>query len=182
MQGFTKLAIVCFNARLTGLTSVAWRWIHRAMFALSLIFLVFWTIMQTIKTLPVGAGYSYIIGGRTPGHLLPGVKAFPLTLGFTLHHVLLDWILLSIPTFVIFRLQMSMTKKLRCVVPLLIGLLSCVGASYCAYFLFHAKTKDPSCESQSLVPATHKISRGFNQSPFPPPRPGKISSFVGIRR
>ena len=158
VQGFTKLSIVCFNARLTGLTSMAWRWIHRAMFAFSLIFLVFWTIILTILTLPVGAGYSYIIAGRTPGRLLPGVKPFPLTLGFTLHHVLLDWILLSIPTFVIFRLQMSMTKKLRCVVPLLIGLLSCVGASYCAYFLFHAKTKDPSCESHSWPSCSHNLS------------------------
>lgn len=145
-QGFTKLSIVCFNARLTGLTSIGWRWVHRAMFALSLIFLIFWTIMIIILTLPVGAAYSYIIAGRTPGHLLPGIKPLPTILAFTLHHVLLDWILLLIPTFLILRLQMPLARKLRCVVPLLIGLLSCIGASYCAYFLFHIETKDASCE------------------------------------
>lgn len=136
IQGTTKLSIVCFNARLTGLTSVTWRWIHRALFACSLVFLVFWTLFIAFLTRPVGAQYSYIVASRNPGyHMIPGINVFATTLAFTLHHIILDWILLAIPAFIVFRLQMSMMRKLRCIVPLLIGLLSCIGASYCAHLL-----------------------------------------------
>ena len=143
IQGTTKLSVVCFNARLTGLTSKAWRQIHRALFACSLVFLVFWTLFIGFMTRPVGASYSLIIAGRNGFHVLPGVDHLATTLALTLNHVLLDWTLLAIPTFIVFRLQMPMVKKLRCIVPLLIGALSCIGASYCAHIIKVSYTDQP---------------------------------------
>ncbi|KAL8798379.1 MAG: hypothetical protein Q9182_006701 [Xanthomendoza sp. 2 TL-2023] len=146
VQGFTKLSIVCFNARLTGLTSMTWRWIHRVLFGCSLVFLVFWTFFIAFLTIPVRSGYSLINAGRHGTRLIPHLNPLATTLAFTLNHVLLDWILLSIPTFIVFRLQMPLAKKLRCVVPLLIGALSCIGASYCAHILQHGAFYDTSCQ------------------------------------
>ncbi|KAL8669744.1 MAG: hypothetical protein Q9168_005672, partial [Polycauliona sp. 1 TL-2023] len=144
VQGFTKLSIVCFNARLTGLTARAWRWTHRFLFACSLIFVVFWTIFIVLLVQPVSSAFSYINNGRKPGHLLPGVSGTSVTLAFLLHHVLLDWILLAIPVYVILRLQMPLVKKLRCIVPLLTGLLSCIGASYGSKYALHQTPRDNS--------------------------------------
>ncbi|KAL8820867.1 MAG: hypothetical protein Q9223_000986, partial [Gallowayella weberi] len=154
-QGFTKLSIVCFNARLTGLTSVTWRWIHRALFGCSLLFLVFWTFFIACLTLPLRSGYSYIYAGRHGTRYIPNLKPLATTLAFTLWHVLLDWILLSIPAYIVFRLQMSMAKKLRCVIPLLIGVLSCIGASYCVYLLQHGQFYDTSYQFLTILSWRH---------------------------
>ncbi|KAL8679425.1 MAG: hypothetical protein Q9186_004302 [Xanthomendoza sp. 1 TL-2023] len=46
---------------------------------------------------------------------------------------------------------MSTMKKLRCVVPLLIGVLSCIGASYCAHLLQHGSFYDTSYQFITIL-------------------------------
>ncbi|KAI9808699.1 MAG: hypothetical protein M1825_003851 [Sarcosagium campestre] len=123
----TKLSIICFNWRLTGITSRTWRNVHRVFFvcvACYFLIALFWSVFRCN---PPTAATSLITMGKEADR----VKCLSTNvMGTTLTslHVAFDWALLIIPIVVLIRLQTSLKTKLRCIIPLSIGGLSCVGA------------------------------------------------------
>ena len=130
---FAKMSIVCFNARLTAGFSKVWIWIHRTLFALIVSYLlvcIFWSTFRCNS--PVASG-DYIVAGKHAATLKCKDEA-KMGLVLSVIHVVLDWILLSIPIFVLSRSNISLARKLRCTIPLSVGALSCVGSILRLYY------------------------------------------------
>ena len=120
-------------------------WLHRFLFVVAVVYTTLLPIFALALARPVLADYSYIIAGKSTNfHFVPDGHLVTYTMA-TIWHIVFDWILLSIPTIIIFRLQMPLARKLRCIVPLSIGCLSCLGASY-ALKLVNDKLPDSSCK------------------------------------
>lgn len=130
---FTKLSIICFNARLTTGLSAAWKWVHGILFGLIVCYLLislFWINFRCNPPLAIG---DYVVAGRHASTL----KCLPesrMALGLSALHVAFDWILLSIPVYVVVRSSIPMGRKVRAIVPLSVGTLSCVGSVMRLYY------------------------------------------------
>ena len=134
-----KLSVICFNARLTGLISNYWRWVHRVLFVAVCIYGAFYIPFYTFGIItPVRARFSYIETAKAPNFRLlrPNRGSTAQAVSASIH-VGTDWILLSIPAYLVLKLQMPMLKKVRCIVPLSVGCLSCIGAIYSLYLKYH---------------------------------------------
>ena len=124
-------------------------WIYRLLFAVAVVYTIMWSVWVSLITRPLLEDYSYIIfETATKFHVLSKAPSISIRtiLVLTIWHIVFDWILLSIPVIVIFRLQMPTVRKLRCVVLLAVGRLSCIGASY-ALKLLHQTLANTSCKS-----------------------------------
>ena len=128
-----------------------WNWIHRFLFVCATIYVTFWPLYTIFGSRPVGAQYSYRIAGNDPNfHWITGFRSRKKLLAATIIHITFDWILLCTPILIIVRLHMSIKKKLRCIVPLSVGALSCIGASYTLHLVnFHFV--DLSCKHNLLT-------------------------------
>ena len=149
----TKLSIICFNARLTSLTSTYWTWTHRFLFVIVSIYGMFFTVYAICQTTPVPAQYSYIFLARHPDFHYNieklAIRGHNTVIALTAVHVALDWILLMIPTYLIASCRLPRKTKLLCIVPLSVGCLSCIGAAYSAYLQFH-RPKDISHDESRI--------------------------------
>ena len=139
----TKLSIICFNARLTGLISTFWRWTHRIMFVAVSIWGVFLIPWYTCLTSPVPARYSFIYAGQHKWHYVHGAGGPQVA--YVSIHITLDWILLAIPVYLVLKLQMPIAKKLRAIIPISVGCLSAIGAAYNCH-LKSLTFKDQNCK------------------------------------
>lgn len=132
----TKLSIIYFKWRLTGETSKAWQWTHRAFFVVISAYLLVAIFAATFQCNPPEAARNLVVYGQNAGH----VRCLSVnTLGVTLSalHIALDWMLLSIPMMFVFRLSISHARKLRAAIPLSVGLMSCVGSILRLYKQLH---------------------------------------------
>ncbi len=144
--GFTKFAVVFFNARLTGSTSKMWSWIHRACFVVVLAWLLTGLCVATLSCKPYAAMQSIIAVGKAVPHFKCNGNMWPIGLSLQILHALLDWILLAIPAIILVRLNMAWQRKVQCIIPLAIGALSAVGACKRIYDAYHPH-QDVSCKT-----------------------------------
>ena len=144
--GFTKFAVVFFNARLTGLTSKMWSWIHRACFVVVLAWLLTGLCVATLSCKPYAAMQSIIALGKAVPHFKCNGNMWSIGLSLQILHALLDWILLAIPAIILVRLKMTWQRKVQCIIPLAIGALSAAGACKRIYDAYHPH-QDISCET-----------------------------------
>ncbi|KAI9679978.1 MAG: atp3 gamma subunit of the F1 sector of mitochondrial F1F0 ATP synthase [Caeruleum heppii] len=124
--GFAKLGIICFNWRLTSSTSRTWKNVHRAFFVAVSCYLIISLFWSVFRCNPPTAATSLKVMGQG------GAKCLSTNIMGTVLsslHVAFDWALLLVPTIILLRLQASWKTKLRCLIPLTIGGLSCVGAA-----------------------------------------------------
>ena len=172
-SALTKLSIVCFNARLTGLTSVAWTWVHRVFFGIIVCYWIIAFFYQVFLCSPPLSNKSLIYQGKH-GPSKCSKTGEPLGITTSVMHMAFDWVLLAVPIYLVLRLQMPWTKKLQCVIPLALGALSSAGASVRTYDGLHP-AKDPTRMNHSLPilaftlisPADHLISQtGWNVCDF----------------
>ena len=143
----TKLSLICFNARLTELTSTFWKWTHRVFFVFVFVFGWFCILYDIFTTIPTAAKYSYIYVAHHPKYR--SIIWHKFTIFYTSIHIATDWILLGIPVLLVWKLQMSLTRKLRCIIPISVGCLSCIGAAYSCWLQDHMP-KDISCKLQTV--------------------------------
>ena len=150
----TKLSIICFNARLTGLTSLIWRWVHRISFILICAYGLFYIPWYAFTWNPTAAFYSYVALAKAqnprPRH---AVLASSRTT-YLVIHIASDWLLLSIPIYLVTKLHMPLGKKLRCIIPISVGCLSAIGAILANYYRGH-RSDDPSFNRDRAVNFRH---------------------------
>lgn len=140
-SALTKLSIICFNARLTGMTSVFWTWTHRAFFVVIVCYWLITFFYQLLLCSPPFSNKSLIWQGQHgPSKCRKGAE--PLGITTSVMHMAFDWVLLAVPIYLVLKLQMSWTKKLQCVIPLSLGALSSAGACVRTYDGLHP-AKDP---------------------------------------
>ncbi|KAL8863039.1 MAG: hypothetical protein Q9178_000412 [Gyalolechia marmorata] len=144
--GFTKFAIIFFNARLTGSTSKMWSWIHRACFVVVLAWLITGLYVATLSCKPYAATYSLIVAGKTAPDYKCNGNNTAIGLSLQILHALLDWILLAVPAVILVRLKMPWQRKVQCIIPLSIGTLSAVGACKRIHDAYHPH-EDISCKT-----------------------------------
>ena len=77
------------------------------------------------------------------------IRGHDTVIALTAIHVALDWILLTIPTYLIASCRLPRKTKLICIIPLSVGCLSCIGAAYSAYLQFH-RPKDISHDESRI--------------------------------
>ena len=152
----TKLSIICFNARLTGLTSNFWRWTHRLLFVLICAFGLFFIPWYICVTDPISARFSYIAAGKAKSFSFRHRSANDngADVARTVYvaiHIATDWILLGIPIWIVTRLQMPLGKKLRCIIPISVGCLSAIGAVCSNYYRTSFPFKDPNYNQDKYV-------------------------------
>ena len=124
-----KLSVVCFNARLTGLTSKFWKWVHRVFFVLLCAYGLFYIPWNAFSFSPTSAFYSYITLATAENPSLNHSIPQSLNVPPVIIHIVSDWLLLAIPIYLVMRLNMSLVKKLRCILPISVGCLSAIGAT-----------------------------------------------------
>lgn len=146
--GFTKFAIIFFNARLTGSTSRTWSWVHRTCFIVVLAWLLTALFGTVMFCKPYGTIMDFIAMGKAVPHVKCNGNNKNIALALQILHVLLDFVLLAIPIIILIRLKMSWQRKMQCIIPLTVGTLSAVGASKRTYDQYHPHP-DISCKKQS---------------------------------
>ena len=130
---FAKLSIICFNWRLTGETSKVWQWVHKVFFFVVSSYLLVCIFWANFRCNPPAASESLIIAGQH-ADTMSCLSLNVMGLVLSSLHIGFDWILLSIPVVLLIRTRMSLAKKLRCIIPLSIGALSCVGSVMRLYY------------------------------------------------
>ena len=146
---FTKLSIICFNWRLTGGTSRGWQWVHRIFFVTICCYLVVALLWITLRCTPPAATDSLVQAGIHAQHLkCLHVNTLDVTLSSL--HVAYDWMLLSIPIIILIHTNMALHLKLRCIIPLSLGVLSCVGSVMRLRYQLRP-LQDLTCKPRNLV-------------------------------
>ncbi|KAL9097637.1 MAG: hypothetical protein Q9163_006334, partial [Psora crenata] len=108
---FTKLSIVCFNWRLTGESSIRWKWVHRVFFVLITCYFIAAVLWASFRCNPPAVPFSLIVAGKNAETL----HCFSTDImGTTLSalHIAFDWMLLSVPIIILCRLKMARARKL----------------------------------------------------------------------
>lgn len=124
---FAKLSIVCFNWRLTGYTSRAWQWTHKIFFVSVICYLVIAIFWSSFRCNPSPAAQDIIVAGQN-ANTLKCLSLNTMTVTLSALHIAFDWILLSFPVVIVLRANIPWTRRLRCIIPLCVGLLSCIGS------------------------------------------------------
>lgn len=126
--GLIKVSIVCFNRRLTGLTSRRWMIAHYVFLALVVAFMITALFSEVFQcTGPVDLKFSPLALGRHPTNhkCLDGNK---LGYGLAIIHSTFDFALLMVPLVILYQMRMSTGKKIRLGFLFSIGAVSCIGS------------------------------------------------------
>ncbi len=126
--GLIKISIICFNRRLTGLTSRRWMIAHYVFLALVVSFMITALFLELFQcTGPVDLKFSPLALGRHPTNnkCLNGNK---VGYGLAIIHSTFDFALLTVPLVVLYQMRMSTGKKIRLGFLFSIGSLSCIGS------------------------------------------------------
>ncbi|KAL9130691.1 MAG: hypothetical protein Q9217_001170 [Psora testacea] len=139
---FTKLSIICFNWRLTGETSKAWKWVHRVFFVVVTCYLITAVFWASFRCDTPAAPFSLIVAGQNAGSLY---CLSTNVMGTTLSglHIAFDWMLLSIPIIILSQLKMATSRKLRAIIPLSVGTVSCIGSVMRQYIQLNPRKDVP---------------------------------------
>lgn len=131
-----KISIACFNWRLTGRSSVRWKWVH----IVCLVLVVCWGVSMFLANLlycrPVVATNDFIVASRAKNYHCYISKKGKVDIGYAVigPHIGFDIILLAIPIIIVWKLQIQKKQKLQAIVPLSVGALGCVAAILRGYY------------------------------------------------
>ena len=135
-QCLSKISIACFNWRLTGRSSVRWKYVHITMLVLSTIYGVANLLVQFFECRPVLVSFSLIRAG-----LLANPKDYKCYINEEVYgnallgqHTILDCTLLLIPIVIIWKLQIPIHQKLQALIPLSLGAVACVATIMRLYY------------------------------------------------
>lgn len=124
---FTQLSIVCFNQRLTGTISNAWKWTHRLLLVAISIYLLVSLLWSVFLCSPPAAGYSLIIYGENADRV-KCLSAKTMTITLSGFHVAFNFILLSIPIIVLPQMTIPNARKLFYIIPMSVGAIACIAS------------------------------------------------------
>lgn len=143
--GLVKVSITLFNRRLTGLTSRRWMIAHNVFLCLIVCYILIVIFTNFFFCHPARVHFSLVAYGSnpTPPVCLNG-KVLPVFLSVV--HILFDFALLSVPLIVLWKIQMSTSKKIRLCFLFSIGSVSCIGSVMRQVIQTHIRP-DFTCES-----------------------------------
>ena len=127
-MGLIKISITLFNRRLTGLTSERWMMAHYTFLFLLVCYIIISLCTNLFGCSPAVSLYNL----EAIGKVQKPIKCFdPNTLGIALStvHVVFDFALLSVPMIVLYKIKMSLEKKIRLGFLFSVGTMSCVGSA-----------------------------------------------------
>lgn len=143
------MSITAFNIRLTSMSSKTWKIVNWCFFALCGAYTVAAFFLNIFQCDPPGASFDLFIvarSGKPP--VCAGVSDMSVRL--RLVNIVLDYCLLSVPVAVIWKVQMSWSKKLRLFAALGVGSLACIGSVMTLVSKFQLKSDAlVSCPSSS---------------------------------
>ena len=142
--GFIKLSIVCFNMRLTGISSKRWMYAHWTFFGILIIYILCAILLVTFACSPATAGFNTIAEGKLdkpPKCLSQSAQGNPLSVW----HVVLDFCLLAVPVLVLWRVQLPWVTKIRLFFLFSLGAICCF-ASVMRQISQARLKKDVTCE------------------------------------
>jgi hypothetical protein len=127
--GFIKMSITMFNMRLTGLSSRKWMIAHWTFFGLLVVYTLTAFFMNVFQCIPVVGRFDAIATGKLP---TPAKCMSTSQLGiiFSSIHVAMDFCLLTVPIIILWKVQMSLSTKLRLYFVFSIGAVSCIGSVF----------------------------------------------------
>lgn len=136
-----KLSLTLFIRRLIGLSSRFWIWVNNVFLALLCVYLVVFLFWDSFRCVPATANFSLITAGKLDQPLRcisinPG-SAFRVYSQFAF-----DFCLLCTPAIILWKVQMSVAKKLRIFATFSIGGVSCIGSVMTLVAQDHLDTTD----------------------------------------
>lgn len=143
-----KISILFLNRRITALTTGPWKKIQYALLFILIVFGLFSFLATTLGCTPVLAHFNLIVLGQTDPsqlHCLPAKVQNNIQIVNRAFHISSDLMLLCIPLFILWQLQMPLRKKIG------LGFLFCVGivctlASIMRNVVYATLPSDPTCE------------------------------------
>jgi len=139
-----QMSILYFNWRLLGATSKVRLWTLPAFFVAIICYLLLALFLSIFTCSPVAAGFSLITYGRDAGNV-KCLNARTTTSTIGVFHFALNWMLLEIPTTILFRSKISTVLKFRCIIPLSLGVLACISPIMRLYYQVHP-SEDITCK------------------------------------
>jgi hypothetical protein len=125
--GLVKISIVLFNKRLTGVISRSWAIVHNLYLGFAVSFILAAIFANVFGCNPPLSQYGLLAYGKTPKPPVC-VQVDHLNIALNIIHILSDFVLLSTPIFVLFKIQMAASKKIRLMFLFSVGSVSCVGS------------------------------------------------------
>ncbi|KAL8742698.1 MAG: hypothetical protein Q9190_004866 [Brigantiaea leucoxantha] len=124
-----KISITLFNRRLTGLTSRNWMIFHNVFLALCVIFGVSSIFVNIFQCRPALPNFDLaILGGWDLDQQQCIHDSNNIVVAFSAIHSAMDFVLLAIPIYILFQMQMSPGKKIRLAFLFSVGFVSCLGS------------------------------------------------------
>lgn len=107
-----KISIVLFNRRLTGLTSRRWMIIHNTLLVMLVCYIIITIFINVFICTPHPKNFEMLYIGKMekPPHWM---KSKPIVPSFSAFHIVFDFLLLSVPLVVLYRMKMSLSRKVR---------------------------------------------------------------------
>ena len=125
--GLIKVSITLFNRRLTGLTSYRWMIAHNIFLCLLLIYMVIALLLNIFTCTPALSQFSLITYGAL-ANVPRCMNGNTVGIALSIVHIAFDFVLLSVPLIVLWKIKMSAAKKLRVSFLFSVGAISCVGS------------------------------------------------------
>ncbi|KAI9801984.1 MAG: hypothetical protein M1825_003040 [Sarcosagium campestre] len=126
----TKISITLFNRRLTGISSKRWKILHYTFLVLLIIWLVVGFFVNVLQCKPAIYRYDYFARGRDGPTAYKCIDPALLANSFSIIHAVTDFMLLTVPIIVIWRVKLPWATKIRIMLLFAFGLISCVCAAF----------------------------------------------------
>ena len=124
--GPVKISIALFNRRLTGLTTKRWMRAHNIFLALLVSYVIAAVFICVFDCVPFENFSMAQIGKAAEPQRCLDLNTMNLALASI--HIATDFSLLCVPIIVLYKMQMSVTKKLRLGFLFSIGSVACIGS------------------------------------------------------
>lgn len=122
-----KISITLFNRRITGLASKKWRLINDAFLVILVLYMITYSIAQAARC--SRSNWNLIqLGKAKDAKVCAKHQDIRLSYALVVIHIVLSFCLLTTPIIVLWKVKMARAKKIRPVIVLAFGSVSCVGA------------------------------------------------------
>ncbi|KAI9680560.1 MAG: hypothetical protein M1817_004000 [Caeruleum heppii] len=123
---FVKISLVLFYKRLVGMTSKTWRAFNNSFLVVLVLFMLISLFMNVFQCSPQSAPFDLATFGRA--NSVKCLKQTQMQTAFNVIHIITDFVLLLVPVAVLWKLQMSLTQKLRLMFVFSLGAISCIAS------------------------------------------------------
>lgn len=126
--GLIKVSICLFHRRLLSQTSRVWDILNNAFLALLAAFVVVSAFTHGFRCDPPAAAFDLLERGRVDQPAQCGAWIDTVRIVLSVVHVVMDFVLLLPPIYVLWKVRMPRTTKIRLFVVFSLGTISCLGA------------------------------------------------------